>query len=92
MTLKEIYRIALAKNLTAKQAGAHYNCRWDSLHKVGAKHKMPKLITEYQMQDAKAVSGLSTNDLQNYKKVLESAGQTESLEYTYCIDQLKTRK
>ena len=92
MTLKEIYRLALARNLTAKQAGAEYNCRWDSLHKVGAKHKMPKLLTEYEMQDIKAVSGMTTNDLQNYKKVLENAGQTDSLEYTYCNKELSTRK
>lgn len=92
LTLKHIYRLALANNLTAKQAGAKYNVRWDSLHKVGAKHKLPKLISEYKLQQINSISALSTEELKNYIKTLKSAGQEGTLEHMFCIDELSKRK
>jgi hypothetical protein len=43
ITLKEIYIIALAEGITAKEAGAKYNCNWKSLLSRGAENDLPPL-------------------------------------------------
>lgn len=46
-TLKEIYLIALAEGLTAKEAGAKYNCNWKSLLSRGAENDLPPLKRDW---------------------------------------------
>lgn len=46
-TLKEIYLIALAEGITAKEAGAKFNCNWKSLLSRGAENKLPPLKRDW---------------------------------------------
>lgn len=92
MGLKEIYRIALARGLTAKQAGAEFNVRWDSLHKVGSKHGLPKLISEIEYANRKNIEHLTDADLGRYADKLIDNNMSSSDEYRYCQDELKKRE
>jgi hypothetical protein len=91
MTLKEIYRIALARGLTAKQAGAEFNVRHNSLAKMKAKHNLPSLITEYESSDRKSMQSLSDKDLESFIKTLEKSNHNDNKEYKYATDERALR-
>lgn len=91
MTLKEIYRIALARGLTAKQAGAEFNVRHDSLSKMKGKYNLPPLITEYEFADRKSMQSMSDKDLESFIKNLEKSNHKDNKEYKYAIDERALR-
>ncbi len=91
MTLKEIYRLALARGLTAKQAGSEFNVRWESLHKVGSKHKLPKLMSEFENSDRQQIAKMSDDELLSYMKSLSEKGAEETSEFKYCSDEATKR-
>lgn len=70
MTLKEIYRIALARGLTAKQAGAEFGVKFESISKMKGRLNLPSLITEYEYSDRQAIKNMSNSDLEKYFNVL----------------------
>jgi hypothetical protein len=92
MKLIEIYRIALARGLTAKEAGAEFNVKHDSIHKVGSKHKLPKLTSEYDKEKIKQMQKMSTAELKAYLNMLEECVVPNLKELTICMAELEKRK
>jgi hypothetical protein len=70
MTLKQIYIRALAENITAKQAGAKYNCNYVSLLTRGAENKLPPLKSEHLLNDQRNLDGMDLNSLLIYREKL----------------------
>ena len=70
MTLLEIYRIALAEGLTAKQAGERFGVKASSVSKMKTKHKMPSLKTELDLKAEAILDNMSDAQLESYLKVL----------------------
>lgn len=77
MNLKSIFRIALVRGLTAKEAGAEFGVRWDSLHKVGKRHKLPPLITEYEKDELRSLNSMTTQELRTYICILGESNNRE---------------
>jgi hypothetical protein len=90
MTLKEIYRIALARGMTAKQAGSEFNVKWDSIHKAGSKHKLPKLVSEIEFSNRKQIAAMNDNELKQYFLSLKN-NQSTSKEFNYAQDEIQKR-
>lgn len=84
MTLKEIYRLALARGMTAKQAGAEFKVKHDSLQKIKARHGFPSLISEYEFAERAAFKRMSDKELISYLKSVKNL--------TACIQEIKYAK
>jgi hypothetical protein len=91
MTLKEIYLIALARGLTAKQAGAEFKVRHESIWKMKGKYNLPPLITESEFADRKLMQGLSDKELDSFIKNLEKSNHKDNKQYKYAIDERALR-
>lgn len=70
MTLLEIYRIALAEGLTAKQAAERFGVKASSVSKMKTKHKMPSLKTDFDIKAEAFLSKMSDTQLHSYLKAL----------------------
>jgi transcriptional regulator with XRE-family HTH domain len=70
MTLFEIYRIALAEGLTAKQAAERFGVKASSVSKMKTRHKMPSLKTEFDIKSEAFLNQMPDTQLQSYMKAL----------------------
>ena len=71
MTLKEIYRLALAEGISAKEAGWKYKVNSVSLSNKGAYHKLPPLKSDYFKKDCREIEKLDIGKLMKYRQCLE---------------------
>lgn len=74
MTLKDAYRLALARGLTAKQAGAEFGLDYQSISKMKSRLGLPSLISEYDYAERKAFESFSDSELKSYLRVLMDKG------------------
>jgi hypothetical protein len=70
MTLLEIYRIALANGMTAKQAAERFEVKASSVSKMKTRYKMPSLKTDFDIKSEAFLSQMSDVQLQSYMKAL----------------------
>ena len=91
MRLQEAYRLALARGLTAKQAGAEFGVSHESLAKVKTRYGFPPLISEFEFQMRADIQKMNDKDLSSYIDVLAKSNKQEHKEYKYCQDELEKR-
>jgi hypothetical protein len=90
--LLPIYRMALAENLTAKQAGAKYNCRHDSLAKCKTRYGLPTLRNEWDAGVEEQMEKMNDTQLLSYHKALGLPKNVRSVrEHRICSLILKRR-
>jgi hypothetical protein len=70
MNLLHIYRLALTEGLTAKQAGAKYDCRHDSLAKCKTRYNLPTLKNEWDAGYEEDLGKLDDKQLLKYHELL----------------------
>jgi len=92
MRIQDIYRLALARGLTAKQAGAEYNVNHQSLAKCKGRYDLPSLVTEYERADRESIARMSDRELASYIEVLKQKDYSDSKEYRYATEELSNRK
>lgn len=92
MRLQEAYRLALARGLTAKQAGAEFSVSHESLAKVKTRYGFPPLISEFESQMRADVQQMNDKDLSSYIDVLAKSNKQEHKEYKYCVEEFQKRK
>lgn len=92
MRLQEAYRLALARGLTAKQAGAEFGVSHESLAKVKTRYGFPPLISEFEFQMRADIQKMNDKDLSSYLYVLAQSNKWEHKEYKYCEEELHRRK
>jgi hypothetical protein len=91
--LLPIYRLALAENLTAKQAGAKYNCRHDSLAKCKTRYGLPTLRNEWDAGVEEQMDKMNDQQLLSYSKALGLPKNSRSIrEHRICNLILERRK
>lgn len=91
--LLNIYRMALAENLTAKQAGAKYNCRHDSLAKCKTRYGLPTLRNEWDAGIEEQMDKMNDTQLLSYRKALGLPKNIRSeREHRICNMIVKRRK
>jgi predicted transcriptional regulator len=91
MRLQFVYRMALSRGLTAKEAGAEYNMNHQSIAKCKNRYGLPSLISEYEKSDRKAMTSMSNKELESLIKILEVDGNKTSKEYIYATDERTLR-
>ncbi len=91
MRLREAYRIALMRGLTAKQAGAEFGLKPSSISGIKTRYNFPSLMSEFEYQDRLGYSKMTNDEIHSYMSCLEIEGKTDSKEYRYCQDELKKR-
>jgi hypothetical protein len=91
MRLREAYRIALMRGLTAKQAGAEFGLKASSISGIKTRYNFPSLMSEFEYQDRLGYSKMTNDEIHSYMSCLEIEGKTDSKEYRYCQDELKKR-
>ncbi len=72
LTLKEIYLRALAKGLSAKEAGAEYGCNYVSLLNRGPENGLPPLYSHWKRKDQRNLEKMSDDELSKLKSEFES--------------------
>lgn len=92
MTLREAYRIALARGLTAKQAGAEFGLNHESIAKMKSRYGFPSLVREYDSECIKELEKMDDKDLVQYINVLERNKMTDKSEYKLAKEELLVRK
>ena len=91
-SLLSIYRLALTENLTAKQAGAKYNCRYDSLAKCKNRYGLPTLRNEWDAGVEEQMDKMSDKQLLSYHKALGLTNNSRSIrEHRICLMILQRR-
>ena len=90
--LKVIYRQALVKGMTAKQAGAFFKVNHNSLAGLKRRYGFPSLISEWEFADRKVFESMTINELKSYIAILSKDGKDSGKEWTYSNDELKKRK
>ena len=70
MSLADIYRIAVADGLTAKQAGRKYGVKPSSLQKIKHRNGFPSLASEWESKHLQKFSGLTDQQLKSYYEAL----------------------
>lgn len=92
MRLREAYRIALMRGMTAKQAGAEFGLKASSISGIKTRYNFPSLMSEFEYQARLGYTKMKEEELQSYMSCLEIEGKTDSKEYRYCKDELNKRK
>ena len=69
-TLLEVYRMALAENLTAKQASEKYNVNMNSLSKCKFRYCLPSLHSHWDAEIEKYMDKMNDKQLIAYSNVL----------------------
>lgn len=70
MTLLEVYRLALAEGLTAKQAGAKFNVSSSSLAKCKNRYGLPTLKNQWDLAVEEQFNKLTDVQLKSYADTL----------------------
>lgn len=92
-SLLSIYRLALTENLTAKQAGAKYECRYESLAKCKSRYGLPTLRNEWDAGVEEQMDKMNDTQLLSYHKALGLSKNIRSeREYRICNMLVKKRK
>ena len=91
MTLLEIYRIALAENLSARQAAERFGVNHQSLAKVKTKHDMPTLRNEWDAKVEESLLKMTDEQLLSYYNILCIPKNTRrySREFRVCKELLE---
>lgn len=85
MNLLHIYRLALTEGLTAKQAGAKYDCRYDSLAKCKNRYGLPTLRNEWDAGVEEQMDKMNDTQLLSYHKALGLTKNSRSIrEHRIC--------
>ena len=91
-SLLYIYRLAIAENLTAKQAGAKYDCRHDSLAKCKTRYGLPTLRNEWDAGVEEQMDKMNDTQLLSYHKALGLTKNSRSIrEHRICLMILQRR-
>ena len=91
MRLQDAYRLALAKGLTAKQAGAEFGLSHDSISKIKNRYGFPSLISEWEFADRQGIAKMKDEEIKSYMEVLLKKGHNEHKDLKYCQDELEKR-
>ena len=70
MTLAQIYRIAVADGLTARQAGKKYGVKHTSLQKIKHRNGFPPLASEWESRHQDRFSSMTDTQLNSYYNAL----------------------
>lgn len=70
MTLAEIYRLAVAEGLTAKQAGQKYGVKPTSLQKIKHRNGFPSLASEWDSKFQERFANMTDTQLNSYYEAL----------------------
>ncbi len=91
-SLLYIYRLAVAENLTAKQAGAKYECRHDSLAKCKSRYGLPTLRNEWDAGVEEQMDKMNDRQLLSYHNALGLTKNSRSIrEHRICLMILQRR-
>jgi len=91
MRIQDVYRLALARGLTAKQAGGEYKVNHQSLAKCKGRYNLPSLISEAEKAVRETLTKMYDKDLTSYIKVLEQHKFQKNKEYKYATDEQALR-
>jgi hypothetical protein len=91
MRIQDVYRLALANGMTAKEAGAFYKVNHQSLAKCKTRYDLPSLVSEYEKADRESLARMSDKELESYIKVLESKDYSQSTEHRYATEERTLR-
>jgi len=91
MRIQDVYRLALARGLTAKEAGAEYKVNHQSLAKCKGRYSLPSLISECEKANREVMARMSDKELDSYIKVLNAKDYSESLDHKYATDEQTLR-
>jgi hypothetical protein len=92
MRIQDVYRLALARGLTAKQAGAEYRVNHQSLAKCKGRYNLPSLISEYEKSDRESFARMSDKDLISYIRILKHKNCPEDKQFKYANEELVNRQ
>lgn len=92
MRIQDVYRLALARGLTAKQAGAEYRVNHQSLAKCKGRYNLPSLISEYEKADRESFARMSDKDLISYIRILKHKNCSENKQFKYANEELVNRQ
>jgi hypothetical protein len=70
MTLAEIYRLAVAEGLTARQAGKKYGVKHTSLQKIKHRNGFPPFVSEWEAKHQSKFANLTDTQLKSYYEAL----------------------
>lgn len=92
MRIQDIYRLALARGLTAKEAGGEYSVNHQSLAKCKGRYNLPSLISEAEKAIRETLAKMYDRDLTSYIKVLEKHKFQKNKEYKYATEEQSNRQ
>jgi hypothetical protein len=92
MRLEDAYRMALARGLTAKQAGAEFGVNYSSLGKVKNRYNFPSLVSEYEAQSMASIAKMKNEEIKSYMNVLKTNGRGIHRDIKLCQKELAKRK
>ena len=94
MTLIEVYRIAVAEGLSARQAGERFGVNHRSLAKIRTRYDMPTLRDEWDAKGEAALLRMTDRQLFSYFNVLSSPKNATrySREYRVCKQLIEKQK
>jgi hypothetical protein len=72
LTLKDIYLKALARGLTAKEAGSEYGVNYISLLNRGPENGLPPLYSHWRRKDQRNLEKMTSEELLKLKQEFES--------------------
>lgn len=70
MTLAEIYRLAIAEGLTARQAGKKYGVKHTSLQKIKHRNGFPSFTSEWEAKHQSKFASMTDSQLSSYYEAL----------------------
>jgi hypothetical protein len=91
MRLQDAYRLALAKGLTAKQAGAEFGLSYESISKIKNRYGFPSLVSEWEFQAREGIAKMKDEEIKSYIEVMLKKGHGEHKDLKYCQDELEKR-
>jgi hypothetical protein len=83
--------MALARGLTARQAGEEFNLNPASIAKIKNRYGFPSLVSEYEFQARDGIARMKDEEINSYMSCMELEGKTDSKDYKYCVDELAKR-
>lgn len=70
MRLADVYRLAVADGLTAKQAGQKYGVKHTSLQKIKHRFGFPSLASEWEAKSQERFASMTDSQLKSYYDAL----------------------
>lgn len=94
MTLLEIYRIAIAENLSARQAAERFGVNHQSLAKVKTRHDLPTLRNEWDARVEESLLRMNKSQLESYFNILclKKNMNRHSREHRVCKELMEKHK